>query len=178
MDAVLQELAALRVVSCGLAHERVRTEAGTVLRRAAALEHDPGLVRAGLCTHELRARQLSCAHTRARITLDRAIAAAAGAGLLAQEEAQRLRAELGRLDHAVHMSDWDKSRAELQYAQLLEREGTAGSQARQACEALAARHTQLGAELAALHAAVLARLAEPSIQTPTSSSFMPLVSGK
>lgn len=155
------ELALMRVRPCGLAHERVLIDAGGVRRRAPRAEHDPGLVRAGLCSHAARAGQLSCAHTRARLTLERAIRAAAAEGILAPDEAQRLQAELSRIDHAIHMTDWDKSRAEVAYAELVEAGSTGALAALQRqCGEFAARHTRLGAELAALHADVLARLVE------------------
>lgn len=159
----------MRVQPCGLTHERVLIDARGVRRRAAATEMDAGLERAGLCSHALRARQLSCAHTRARLTLDKAIEAAAVDGMLSHDEAQRLRAELRRIDHAIHMADWAKSRAEAEYAQQVETGAPSGSAvSRQRCEQLAERHAGLSAELGALHAGVLERLGSSSTCRPLS----------
>lgn len=158
LAAVRAELASMRVVPCDLAHERVRIGAAGVQRRAPPTAQDPGLTRVGLCPHSARAVQLSCAHTLARLTLDRAIALAAAAGLLAQDEAGRLRDAARRIDHAIHMTDWDRSRAEVRYALLVEQGGAQPEALRRQCDALGGRHRRLGAELAALHARVLACL--------------------
>lgn len=160
LSALRAELASLRVLPCRLVHERVVVDANGVQRRAEAVENDPGVVRVGLCSKAVRDRQLSCAHTRARIELDKAIVQTAAQGLLSAPEAAQLRADLQRIDHAIHMTDWDKSQAEVRYALLIEQGRPAdlpGEQQR--LDELIARHEQLSAELARIHACLLERLA-------------------
>jgi len=153
------ELASLRVLPCRLVHERVIVDANGIQRRDGAVEDDPGMVRVGLCSKALRDKQLSCAHTRARIVLDTAIVQSAARGLLPAQEAARLRAELQRIDHAIHMTDWDKNQAEVRYALLLEQgRQDALKDEQQRLNELVARHGQLSAELAHIHGLMLERL--------------------
>lgn len=152
------ELASLRVLPCRLVHERVLVDANGVQRRGGAVGNDPGLVRVGLCSKAVRDQQLSCAHTRARIVLDKAIVASAAQGLVSAQEAAGLHAELKRIDHAIHMTDWDKSQAEVQYALLTERGEHDGlPEVQRRLNELVARHGQLSAELAQIHGLLLER---------------------
>lgn len=160
LSALRAELATLRVLPCKLVHERVVVDVNGVRRRAEAVENDPGMVRIGLCSKALRDTQLSCAHTLARSQLDKAIVQSAAHGLLPAQEAAQLRADLKRIDHAIHLTDWDKSRAEVRYAQLIEQGQPAGlPHEQQLLDELVARHQQLSAELAHIHELVLDRLA-------------------
>jgi len=158
LSVLRDELASLRVLPCRLVHERVIVDANGIQRRDGAVENDPGMVRVGLCSKAVRDKQLSCAHTRARIVLDKAIVQTAAQGLLSAPEAAQLRAELQRIDHAIHMTDWDKSRAEVSYALLVEQgQESALPDAQQRLNELVARHAQLGAELARIHGLLLER---------------------
>jgi hypothetical protein len=115
-----ERIAALQVLYCDLAHERVAVEAGNVKRRQLDLNAEPSVVRIGLCTASIRSRQLSCAHTLARHGLRQAIDDAAKEGVLDIDEARRLGVELDQVSHRIHMADWAKSDAETAYAAFLE----------------------------------------------------------
>ncbi|MGB9991549.1 hypothetical protein [Pseudoduganella rhizocola] len=152
------ELAALRALPCRLVHERVLMDENGIRRRDGAVESDPGMVRVGLCSKAVRDQQLSCAHTRARNVLDKAIVASATHGLVSAQEAAQLRAELKRIDLAIHMTDWEKNQAEVRYALLAEQgrqDGLPGEQ--QHVDELVARHGQLSAELGRIHGLLLER---------------------
>jgi hypothetical protein len=160
LSTLRAELASLRVLPCRLVHERVLVDANGIRRRGGAVENDPGMMRVGLCSKTLRDKQLSCAHTRARIVLDKAIMQSAAQGLLPVQEAAGLRAELQRIDHAIHMTDWDKSQAEVRYALLAEQgQEDALQDEQQRLNELVARHEQLSAGLAHIHGLMLERLA-------------------
>lgn len=152
------ELASLRVLPCRLVHERVIVDANGIRRRDGAVESDPGMVRVGLCSKAVRDQQLSCAHTRARNVLDKAIVESVAQGLVSAREAAQLRAELKRIDLAIHMTDWEKNQAEVRYALLLEQGGQDGlPDEQQRLNELVVRHGQLSAELARIHGLLLER---------------------
>src|SRR3989337_863431 len=76
-----EQVASLRVIRCRMLHERVRVEDGAA-RRVSRGEPEPSLVRIGLCSPEVRARNLACGHTMARYVLLDAVQALHAAGSL------------------------------------------------------------------------------------------------
>src|SRR4028119_1987478 len=81
-------IASLQVTRCRMFHERVRVENGAVLRVYRG-EPEAGVVRIGLCSPEVRARNLACGHTMARYILLDAVQALHAAGVLPDDEHTR-----------------------------------------------------------------------------------------
>lgn len=165
---LLERISALRVAYCGLVHERVAFENGIAKRRQRDPGMEPGVVRVGLCTAKARSCQLSCAHTLARYKFGRIIDDAAQEGVLGAEEATHLAAELERVSHLIHMTDWTKSEAEKAYAALLESsaDDTDAATQRRLIEArlqldgLVRQHVECSNILADMHAMLLSRVSQ------------------
>ncbi|WP_194721964.1 hypothetical protein [Noviherbaspirillum malthae] len=163
---LLERISALRVAYCGLVHERVAFENGIAKRRLRETGMEPGVVRVGLCTARVRASQLSCAHTLARHKFGRIIDDAARERVLGAEEATGLAAELERVSHRIHMTDWAKSEAEKAYAVLLESSvddmdtvmQRRLTDARFQLDGLVRQHAECSNVLAEMHALLLARV--------------------
>ena len=92
-------------------HERVRIENGAVLRVYRG-EPEPGVVRIGLCSPEVRARNLACGHTMARYVLLDAVQALHAAGVLPEDERTPLQRALESVSDAIHLLDHQKGHAE------------------------------------------------------------------
>ncbi len=122
LSVLRKRIASLQALPCRLAHERVIQEDGMVKRRSQGIGLDPIPVRIGLCPAGIRSHQLACAHTMARHVLDALIGNLATVHVLDGVEASRMREELGRIAHAIHMTDWQKSDTEIRYALLAEKE--------------------------------------------------------
>lgn len=159
-----EQVASLQVLSCRLLHERVVVEDGVARRRSQGIGLEPLLVRIGLCSKQVRSRQLSCAHTLARDVFARAIATSEQQGVVSGEEANRWRDDLQRISHAIHSTDWAKSAAEIRYAQLQEQEAADGGAAASLQDIqwqlneLADRHQASVEELRRMHQQLLARI--------------------
>ncbi len=147
LQSLRDQVAALQVIRCRMVHERVRVEDGVVLR---ATHGGRELVRMGLCSPEVRGRNLACGHTMARYILFDA-ARALGA---AHEPLLR---ELESVSDAIHILDHQKGDAERQLALA---SGTEGASALQAAEIsrLEAQHDAFADQMRELQRAVLARL--------------------
>lgn len=157
-----ERIASLQVLSCRLVHERVQLEQGLAKRRVQDIGQEPIFVRIGLCPHAFRSKQLSCAHTLARHTLDDAILVMQQESVLNEEEADCLRSDLQRISHAIHMTDWQKNEAEVRYALQVEQATNrdlpafaASLEINTYLNELIAQHTQSAEELRQLHQRVL-----------------------
>lgn len=153
-----ERIASLQVLPCRLAHEQVVLQDGLALRRSQGMGIEPALVRAGLCPGALRVRQLSCAHTSARNALMRAIETMGKESVLAEEDAERLKADLQRISDSIHETDWNKNASEARYALLLEK-GPEGMPAlldeKRRLAELASCHLAASEELSRMHGALL-----------------------
>ena len=104
-----EELAAMTIVKCRMAHERVIRVAGStqpVLSSGTSARFE----RVGLCSPEVRAERLGCSHTMSRTRLDRAI------GELESGIAEPLAYELNWLTNEIHLLDHRKGEAEARQA--------------------------------------------------------------
>lgn len=109
LSFIRHEIAAMRIVKCRMAHERVIGLADSKLPMP-----DSGssghFKRVGLCSPELRAERLGCSHTMSRSKLDRAI------DELDSGAAEDLRYELNWLTNEIHLLDHRKGEAEARQA--------------------------------------------------------------
>lgn len=165
LSALRQDVASLNVLSCQLAHEKVRMEDGLAKRRSQGVGLEPIFVRAGLCPKQVRSRQLSCAHTLARDVFKQAIDTSEQQGILSAEEASRLRHDLQCLSDVIHSTDWTKNTAEIRYALLREQEtmngcaaSTSAQEEQQGLDALVERHQESVEELRRMHRFLLERI--------------------
>jgi hypothetical protein len=117
--AVRARLAALQIVACRMAHERVRWEHGRLVRRGAEGADDE-VIRVPLCSAHTRAQRLACGHTPARNETQRAIAELGAAGVLSGEQCRLFAAELDAIGHDIQLLDHRKGDAEKQHALALE----------------------------------------------------------
>ncbi|HEY0152801.1 MAG TPA: hypothetical protein VGB92_12445 [Longimicrobium sp.] len=111
LESLRDRIASLQVTRCRMFHERVRIENGAVLRVYRG-EPEPGVVRIGLCSPEVRARNLACGHTMARYVLLDAVQALHAAGVLPDDEQVRLQRALESASDAIHLLDHQKGHAE------------------------------------------------------------------
>lgn len=111
LQSFRDRIASLQVTRCRMFHERVRIENGAVLRVYRG-KPEPGVVRIGLCSHEVRARNLACGHTMARYLLLDAVQALHAAGVLPDDEQTRLQRALESVSDAIHLLDHQKGHAE------------------------------------------------------------------
>jgi hypothetical protein len=109
------QIASLQVTRCRMFHERVRIENGAVLRVSRG-EPESGVVRIGLCSPEVRARNLACGHTMARYLLLDAVQALHEAGVLPDAARAHLQREVESVSDAIHLLDHQKGHAERQLA--------------------------------------------------------------
>lgn len=161
LETLHAQVAALVTHSCRLAHEQVVMKDQRVLTRSTGAGLEPAVVRVGLCPGPVRMRQLACAHTTARNVLDAAIVRLGHDGLVAPQEAQRMRAELERISNLIHRTDWEKNASEERYARLREQLGAEEAvvaDERGNLDLLIARHAECVAALRLLHAQVLVHL--------------------
>jgi hypothetical protein len=111
-----QEIAALSVVKCHMAHERV-------LRDPVSTRPLPGRMfqgsyqRVGLCTPETRAQRLGCSHTMARFKLADAIDVLEQ---LSEACTSSLADELNLVNNEIHLLDHRKGDAEKRLATIWE----------------------------------------------------------
>lgn len=163
------QVAALQVTRCRMLHERVRIENGSVLRVSRG-ESEPSLVRIGLCSPEVRARNLACGHTMARYVLLDALRAVHAAGDLPGSASDALYESVESVSNAIHLLDHAKGDAEKQLALSSERKHLAsvGSGAEEApreaavsaaeVKRLEEQHDACAEQIGELRTAVLARL--------------------
>ena len=119
-------IAAMQVVSCRLAHERVRWQDGRIVRRQLGEENVP--VRP-LCSEAVRRQRLACAHTTARNSAEQALLDLRQAGALTEDACAAFVAELHALGHQIHLLDHRKGEAEKTYALAAETSRLAGDAA-------------------------------------------------
>lgn len=93
-------IASLQVTRCRMFHERVRVQNGVVLRVSRG-EPEPGVVRIGLCSPEVRARNLACGHTMARYALLDAVQALHATGMLPDDAHAALQQSLTTVSDAM-----------------------------------------------------------------------------
>lgn len=164
-----EQVASLQVTRCRMIHERVRVEDGAAMRVSRG-EPEPSLVRIGLCSPEVRARNLARGHTMARYVLLDAVQALHAAGSLPDAVHDPLREALESVCNAIHLLDHRKGEAERQLALssetnhlsrggAAEEEGTTGA-ARSAAEVrrLEEEHDAYAEQIRELRGAVLAHL--------------------
>lgn len=112
VSEIRERIATMQIVSCRLAHERVRWENGSIVRRQVGQEHIP--VRP-LCSWEVRRRRLACAHTTARYSAEQALLDLRKAGALSEDACAALAEELHALGQQIHLLDHRKGDAEKAY---------------------------------------------------------------
>ncbi|MBD0319320.1 MAG: hypothetical protein ICV87_03240, partial [Gemmatimonadetes bacterium] len=158
LESLRDRIAELRVTGCRMSHERVRMENGAVLRvsRGGA---EQAVVRIGLCSPEVRARNLACGHTMARYLLLDALAALHTAGRLPGGAHDEVRAAVESVGDAIHLLDHAKGEAERRFALASELE-PAGAAAALAAEVrrLEEQHDAYAGQMRELRRAVLAYL--------------------
>ncbi|HEX8671945.1 MAG TPA: hypothetical protein VF710_08660 [Longimicrobium sp.] len=115
LESLRDRIASLQVTRCRMFHERVRIENGAVLRVWRG-EPEQAVVRIGLCSPEVRARNLACGHTMARYLLLDAVQALHAEGMLPEEARARLQREVEGVSDAIHLLDHQKGHAERQLA--------------------------------------------------------------
>lgn len=113
-------VAELQVTRCRMLHERVRIEDGSVLRVSRG-EPEPILVRIGLCSPEMRARNLACGHTMARYVLLDALRGLHAAGDRPRSAQDALHEAVESVSNAIHLLDHAKGDAEKKLALSSER---------------------------------------------------------
>lgn len=113
--AIRGRIAALQLVECRMAHERVRVEQGRIVRRCAEGAEDV-LGRQPLCSRETRTLRLACGHTTARDEMQHVLVDLRDLGVLSADVCAALRAELQAIGDDIHNLDHRKGDAEKQYA--------------------------------------------------------------
>jgi hypothetical protein len=124
LHSLRDQIASLQVIRCRMVHERVRVEDGAVVRVSRG-GREPDLVRMGLCSPEVRGRNLACGHTMARYVLLDAVRALQAAG----GPHDALLQALESVSNAIHLLDHQKGEAERQLALASERAAEAESAA-------------------------------------------------
>ncbi|HEX8360215.1 MAG TPA: hypothetical protein VF613_08910 [Longimicrobium sp.] len=146
----------MQVIRCRMVHERVRMEDGAVLRARRGGPR-PELVRMGLCSPEVRGRNLACGHTMARYVLFDAVRALQAAG----GPHDALLRELESVSNSIHLLDHEKGDAERQLALASEMEPpTEGAATLRAAEIkrLEEQHDEFAERMRGLQRTVLAHL--------------------
>jgi hypothetical protein len=146
------QVASLRVIRCRMVHERVRVEDGVALRvsRGGA---EPGLVRLGLCSPEVRGRNLACGHTMARYVLFDAVRA------LPDATRGPLLEALESVHDALHLLDHQKGDAERRLALSSEmKNGLETARWASEVERIEEQHDLYADRIREIQAAVLAHL--------------------
>jgi hypothetical protein len=162
LKSLRAEIAAARILDCGMIHERV-------LRAADGITPLPsdmpiGVARAGLCPIPVRRQRLGCSHTGSRMRMIEAIDLLAVTG---EDGAAALRDRIGEIDARIGRIDHARGDAELAHA-LACRDGDAAArdEAMAQIAETGRRFTQAQAELDVLRgdliAAIDRRLAEVS----------------
>ncbi len=176
--SIREQVASLHVRPCRLAHEQVIVEDGQAKRRSRGIGIQPALLRVGLCPAEHRARQLSCAHTTARYTLENAILALHDRGAIRDSEFHALQAALSHISETIHQTDWSNGEAETRYALMQERVAEGGPSVlevpegkRQIAE-LVERHQRCVEQLRQMRDQILQLLDEHSIGPPEPSLLL------
>lgn len=113
VSEIRERMATMQIVSCRLAHERVRWENGSIVGRQVGAENIP--VRE-LCGPEVRRRRLACAHTTARYSAEQALLELGKAGALTEGACAAFVEELHALGHQIQLLDHRKGDAEKAYA--------------------------------------------------------------
>ncbi|MBA73926.1 MAG: hypothetical protein CMO30_25860 [Tistrella sp.] len=102
LEGLRAEIAAARIVDCGMVHERVLRAADGQTPLPSDLPN--GVVRAGLCPMPVRRQRLACSHTTARVRMIEAVRALQDvddpAAATLQDRLGELDARIGRIDHA------------------------------------------------------------------------------
>lgn len=117
--AIRAQVAALELVACRMAHERVRWDRGQIVRRDVG-GAEGAVARVPLCGHDTRAQRLGCGHTPARDALQRALAELGACGALSAAAGSAMSAELHQIGHAIQLLDHQKGDAEKRHALLVE----------------------------------------------------------
>jgi hypothetical protein len=119
LSSLREEIVALCAVKCRMFHERVITEAVSMLPVVCRFP-ESNYQRIGLCSPELRSQRLGCSHTTARIKLGSAIDELEMAGADNSRPASFLAQELNWLNNEIHLLDHRKGDAEKALAKILE----------------------------------------------------------
>lgn len=157
LETLRNQIASLQVTRCRMLHERVRIENGSVLRVSRG-EPEPGLVRIGLCSPEVRARNLACGHTMARYALLDAVDALHAAGWLSAAEHASLRQALESVSNAIHLLDHRKGDAERDLALSSEKKHLSCEESAAEVGRLEEQHDAHAEQVRELRSAVLAHL--------------------
>ncbi|HEX8452232.1 MAG TPA: hypothetical protein VF647_09065 [Longimicrobium sp.] len=156
LHTLRDRIASLQVTRCRMFHERVRIENGAVLRVSRG-EPEPALVRIGLCSPEVRARNLACGHTMARYVLLDAVQALHAAGMLPEDVRARLQREVESVSDGIHLLDHQKGHAERHLALSTEAKQEP-SQGAAEVRRLEEQHDAYAEQIRALRRTVLAHL--------------------
>lgn len=125
LPSLREEVAALHILKCRMAHERVlRDDASGLPVRRRFPEGD--YRRVGLCSPEQRTGRLGCSHSMARMKLGEAIKALAAICGGEDPVSAQFSGELTELDNAIHLLDHRKGEAEKRLAISLEEAGDLG----------------------------------------------------
>jgi hypothetical protein len=151
-----EKIASLQVTRCRMFHERVRVENGVVLRVSTG-EPEPLVVRIGLCSPEVRARNLACGHTMARYALFDAVQALHAARMLPDDAHAALEQRLRTVSDAIPLLDHRKGDAERRLALSSEAKQPSGEGAAEV-RALEEEHDAYAEQMRELRRTVLAHL--------------------
>jgi chaperonin cofactor prefoldin len=152
LESLRDRIAALHVTRCRMSHERVRVENGAALWVSRGGE-ERSLVRVGLCSPEVRARNLACGHTMARYVLLDAVGALHAAGRLPGRAHDELREALENVSNSIHLLDHQKGDAERDAALSSDADRASAEVKR-----LEEQHDAYAERMRELRAAVLAHL--------------------
>ena len=130
LSSLRKEIAALSVVKCHMAHERVLRASDSMLPVVCRFP-EGSYKRVGLCSTETRAQRLGCSHTMARIKLESAINELENPGEERIEAGASLGHELNLVNNEIHLLDHRKGEAEKAVARILEEGYGAADQTRQ-----------------------------------------------
>lgn len=123
---IRRRIAAMQLVACRMAHERVQWDQGRTVRRSGHGEPDV-VLRVPLCGAPTRTLRLACGHTMARSEMQRALVELRAAGTLSAEQCAVLAAELDALGNDIQLLDHRKGDAEKHHALLLEAQPPGGN---------------------------------------------------
>ena len=156
LQSLRDRIASLQVTRCRMSHERVRIENGAVLRVSRG-GTEQSLVRVGLCSPEVRARNLACGHTMARYVLLDAVGALHAAGCLPDDAHDELREALESVCNNIHLLDHQKGDAERELALASEMDLKERA-SEEAVKRLEEQHDAFAGQMRELRGAVLAHL--------------------
>ncbi|MAM76489.1 hypothetical protein [uncultured Tistrella sp.] len=169
LEGLRAEIAAARIVDCGMVHERVLRAADGQTPLPSDMPN--GVVRAGLCPMPVRRQRLACSHTAARVRMIEAV------GLLQDAEdpaVAALQNRIGELDARIGRIDHARGDAELAHA-LACRDGDAAARDDAAAQIAETgrQFTRALADLDALRSDLLAAMDRQLAKTRAAGGISP-----